>query len=287
MRLASFLIDDRVSFGVVHDHGIVDIGRAVGSGMLADHLVDLVALNRFIDRRPDYQIEEVTLLPPVPDSRRIICIGLNYRAHIEETGSISPAHPILFSRHPGSLVGCGTPLVRPKMSEQFDFEGELALVIGRPGRHIPPETALEHVAGYACFNDGSIRDYQRHTSQFLPGKNFEHSGSFGPWLVTRDEAGDVNELTLTTRLNGKVVQHTSVDDLLFGVEALIAYVSQIWTVLPGDIIATGTPSGVGAARKPPLWMKPGDLIEVEIDRLGTLSNTVMTEDDMLPSGALT
>ncbi|WP_339348273.1 fumarylacetoacetate hydrolase family protein [uncultured Sphingomonas sp.] len=279
MKLASYRIGDRQTYGIVTEAGLIDAGaRLTGNADLASLLADPAPLAALADTTPDHALPDVTLLPPIPESRRIICVGLNYKTHIAETGHEPPAYPILFPRYPDSLVGAGTPLVRPRMSERFDFEGELAVVIGKPGRHIPAADALAHVAGYACFNDGSIRDFQRHTSQFLPGKNFARSGSFGPWLVTADEVGDVGALSLTTRLNGEVVQQTGLDDLLFDVPALIAYVSQIWEVRPGDVIATGTTGGVGAVRQPPLWMKPGDHIEVAIDRLGTLSNTIIEED---------
>lgn len=278
MKLVSFLVGDRASFGIVVAGGIVDAGRRLPDHPdLASVLADPAPLRALADHAADCAIADVTLLPPIPDSRRIICIGLNYKTHIAETGHEPPAYPILFPRYPDSLVGAGSALVRPTLSERFDFEGELAVVIGRPGRHIAAADALGHVAGYACFNDGSVRDFQRHTSQFLPGKNFDRSGSFGPWLVTPDEVGDVGALHLTTRLNGTVVQHTGLDDLLFDVPALIAYVSQIWSIRPGDVIATGTTGGVGAVRKPPLWMKPGDTVEVEIDRLGTLTNPIVAE----------
>lgn len=279
MKLASFLADGRPSYGIVTDGGIIDAGaKLTGHPDLASLLADPSPLFALADAAADHAAADVTLLPPIPESGRIICIGLNYRTHIAETGHEPPAHPILFPRYPDSLVGADASLVRPRVSEHFDFEGELAVVIGRPGRHIAAADALDHVAGYACFNDGSIRDFQRHTSQFLPGKNFARSGSFGPCLVTPDEVGDIRALQLTTRLNGEIVQQTGIDDLLFDVPALIAYVSQIWEVQPGDVIATGTTGGVGAARKPPLWMKPGDRVEVEIDRLGTLANTIVQED---------
>jgi 2-keto-4-pentenoate hydratase/2-oxohepta-3-ene-1,7-dioic acid hydratase in catechol pathway len=278
MKLVSFLVGDRASFGIVVDGGIVDAGsRLPDHPNLVSLLTDPSPLSALADLPADHALDDVTLLPPVPDSRRIICVGLNYKTHIAETGHEPPAYPILFPRYPDSLVADGAPLVRPRVSERFDFEGELAVVIGRPGRHIAAADAHDHIAGYACFNDGSVRDFQRHTSQFLPGKNFDRSGSFGPWLVTPDEVGDVRALRLTTRLNGEIVQQTGVDDLLFDAPALIAYVSQIWEVRPGDVIATGTTGGVGAVRKPPLWMKPGDTVEVEIDRLGTLTNIVIEE----------
>lgn len=277
MKIVSFTVGSQQSYGLMRDNGIVDVGRRCG-GTVLDHLADMAVLADHESAQPDFQVDEVHLLPPVANSSRIICIGLNYKTHIAETGHEPPAYPILFPRYPGSLVGSGAPLVRPRVSDRFDFEGELAFVIGRPGRHIPAERALDHVAGYACLNDGSIRDFQRHTSQFLPGKNFDRSGSFGPWLVTPDEVGDIGSLQLTTRLNGEIVQQACIDDLLFGVEALIAYISQIWEVRPGDVIATGTTGGVGAARNPQLWMKPGDCVEVEIDRLGTLTNSVISEE---------
>lgn len=278
MKLISYLHAGQQSYGILKDEGIVNAGlRLPEHPDLASTLSDITPLRRLADLPADVGLADVTLLPPIPDSRRIICVGLNYKSHILETGNETPQYPILFPRYPSSLVGSGAPLIRPKVSERFDFEGELAVVIGRAGRHIAAERALEHVAGYACFNDGSIRDFQRHTSQFLPGKNFDRSGSFGPWLVTPDETGDLDALQLTTTLNGQIVQQTGLDDLLFGVEALIAYMSQIWELQPGDVIATGTTGGVGAARKPPLWMKAGNRVEVAIDRLGTLSNTIVEE----------
>ncbi|WP_446654575.1 fumarylacetoacetate hydrolase family protein [Blastomonas sp.] len=277
MKIASFRDRIGMSYGIVKDDGIIDVGARLGLPLEAV-LENASLLARYANCAADLMLGDVTLLPPVPNSGRIICVGLNYRTHIEETGNAVPLHPILFPRYPSSLVGQGAAMIRPKVSERFDYEGELAVIIGKPGRHVAAERAMDHVAGYACFNDGSIRDFQRHTSQFLPGKNFDRSGSFGPWLVTPDEVGDVNALNLTTRLNGSVVQQSGIDDLLFGVEALIAYVSQIWEIRPGDVIATGTTGGVGAARNPPLWMKPGDLIEVEIDRLGILSNPIVDEE---------
>lgn len=204
MKIVSFTVGSQQSYGLMRDNGIVDVGRRCG-GTVLDHLADMAVLADHESAQPDFQVDEVHLLPPVANSSRIICIGLNYKTHIAETGHEPPAYPILFPRYPGSLVGSGAPLVRPRVSDRFDFEGELAFVIGRPGRHIPAERALDHVAGYACLNDGSIRDFQRHTSQFLPGKNFDRSGSFGPWLVTPDEVGDIGSLQLTTRLNGEKI----------------------------------------------------------------------------------
>jgi 2-keto-4-pentenoate hydratase/2-oxohepta-3-ene-1,7-dioic acid hydratase in catechol pathway len=196
---------------------------------------------------------------------------------MREMGREEPEHPVLFVRFADSLVGSGCPLVKPKVSEQYDFEGELAFVIGRRARYVTEAAALEHVAGYACFMDGSVRDYQNHTSQFTAGKNFPASGSFGPYLVTADEIPDPAALRLETRLNGKVMQQAPIADMCFGVARLVAYVSTFTVLAPGDVITTGTPSGVGFARRPPVWLQPGDRIEVEIDGVGLLGNPVIAE----------
>jgi 2-keto-4-pentenoate hydratase/2-oxohepta-3-ene-1,7-dioic acid hydratase in catechol pathway len=279
MKLASFTHLGQASYGVAEDSRLIDVGAVLRDQYpdLQSALNDLDAIRSAVAKASAVDEADVSFLPPIPDAGRIICIGLNYKAHIAETGRDAPKFPILFSRYPDSLVGSGEDLVAPKVSETFDFEGELAFVVGKPGRHISAEDALQHIAGYACFNDGSIRAYQRHTSQFLPGKTFWHSGSFGPYLVTRDEVPDVGDLHLQTRLNGTVMQDTKVNDLLFGVEDLIVYLSAILPLQPGDVVATGTTGGVGAFRDPKVWMKAGDVIEVEIAGLGTLKNRVVDE----------
>lgn len=223
-------------------------------------------------------IELASFLPPLTAGGRILCLGVNYRAHGEEAGIAAPPHPTVFVRFPASLVGHGAALVRPKVSDKFDYEGELAVIIGKGGRHIPLERALEHVAGYSIFNDGSIRDYQLETPQWTIGKNFDRSGAMGPFFVTADELPPGGAgLRLETRLNGAVMQSASTMDMVHDVANTIAFLSQAMTLVPGDIIATGTPPGVGMARKPPLYMKPGDVCEVEIERLGVLRNTVTDE----------
>lgn len=279
MKLVSYRTSGADSFGIWRDDGIVDLkGKIAGGGATLRSLLDkLDAVTPFAASAPDLAHDAVDLLPPVIDPPKLLCVGLNYKTHIAETGRDAPAHPILFPRYPSSLVGAGEDLVRPKASHDFDFEGELAFVVGRGGRHISEADALDHVAGYACFNDGSIRDWQRHTTQFMPGKSFWRSGSFGPWLVTPDEVGDLGSLSLTTRLNGEVMQQATLDDLLFGVPALVAYISTILPLEPGDVVATGTTGGVGLFRKPPVWMKPGDRVEVEIEGLGILSNGIVDE----------
>ena len=280
MRAVSFERGDRRGYGVVVGDAIAD-----ASAVLGDRYADLdavvhagifVELHEASATAETFPIEEVRLLPPIVGPR-IFCIGVNYRSHQEEMGRDASDHPTVFVRFPSSLVGHATPLERPLASDRFDYEGELAVVIGRFGRRIPREHALEHVAGYSCFNDGSIRDYQRHTSQFTAGKNFDRSGSFGPWLVTADEVGDPSALTLTTRLNDEVMQHSTTDLLIHDVASLIAYLSEFTELKPGDIIATGTPGGVGAARDPAVFMQPGDVVEVEISGIGVLRNEIKQE----------
>ena len=282
MKLASYQHGKTTSYGIVEGDDIIDLGSRFGpecptlrSALAAKSLSDLK--NAAAGAAADHSLASVQLLPVIPEPGKIICVGLNYKAHIEETGNKPPSHPILFNRFADSLVGQGADMICPKVSTAFDFEGEFAMVIGTGGRHIAESDALSAVAGYTCFNDGSVRDWQFHTSQFLPGKNFFHSGACGPWMVTADEIPDPDALTLKTRLNGEEMQSTLIDDLLFGPKALIAYVSTFTQLDPGDIIATGTPGGVGNAREPKLFMKAGDQIEVEVSSIGTLSNNIVAE----------
>jgi 2-keto-4-pentenoate hydratase/2-oxohepta-3-ene-1,7-dioic acid hydratase in catechol pathway len=282
MKLISFRRKDRDSYGVVTSGGIVDVGRKLGDSyatlgaVLRAGALDTVR-DAAAGASADVALDAIEYLPPITDPAKIVCIGLNYKTHIEETGRPAPEYPILFPRYPDSHVGNGEPMVCPKVSDKYDFEGELAFVIGKEGRHIAAADALDYVAGYSCYNDGSIRDYQRHTSQFMPGKTFWRSGAFGPCLVTTDELPDPGAMTLVTRLNGEEMQRTGTDDLLFGVPELIEYMSAIAPLQPGDVISTGTTGGVGFARKPPVWMKAGDTIEVEISGIGTLTNPIIDE----------
>ena len=281
MRLMSFLVDGRAGFGLAVDGGVIDAGRRLGGttrtlrdALLAD---SLPTLRRLANEKPDFRLDEVEFLPPVADACKFLCIGINYVPHMKEMGRERPEYPVVFVRFADSIVGHGQPMLRPLDSVQFDYEGELAVVIGRRARRVTRAAALDYVAGYACFNDGSVRDYQRHSQQFTPGKNFHASGSFGPWLVTTDEVPDPSKLRLTTRLNGQVVQDESVGELCFDVAQLIEYCSKWAELQPGDVIVTGTPGGVGAGRKPPLWMKAGDTVEVEITSLGVLRNSIADE----------
>ena len=209
---------------------------------------------------------------------KILCVGVNYRPHIEEMGREVPDYPVVFTRFPSSLVGDGETLVRPRVSEQYDFEGELAIVIGKPARHVRREDAFDYVGGYCCFMDGSVRDWQRHTMQFTAGKNFEGSGAIGP-VVPAAEIADPTTLRLTTRVNGDVMQQGRIADLVFDIPYLVEYCSTFTRLGPGDVIATGTPGGVGAARRPPRWLREGDVVEVDIGGIGVLTNTVRDEAD--------
>ncbi|WP_315796112.1 MULTISPECIES: fumarylacetoacetate hydrolase family protein [unclassified Bradyrhizobium] len=280
MKLVSFVIDGRPGYGAVKGDGVVDLGRRLPSKSLRA-LIEADALGHAAEllarEQTDYPLDAITFAPVIPDPGKIICVGLNYRDHVAETGRTVTAKPALFARFPTSQVGHLQPVIRPGVSDHFDYEGELALVIGKAGRHIRRQDALAHIAGYSCYNEGSIRDWQRHTSQFLSGKTFDRSGAFGPWLVTADEIPDPSKLTLQTRLNGETVQRTTTDLLITDVPDLIVYCSTIMTLLPGDVIVTGTPGGVGFKRTPPLFMKPGDTVEVDISGIGVLRNPVAAE----------
>lgn len=280
MRVASFKSARGSSYGIVTDSGVIDAGRRLKDcptlkSLLAGGRLD--ELKKLAGERADCALDAVELLPTIPDPDKIFCIGVNYATHLAESGHPTPAHPMIFTRFANSQVGHGQPMIRPLESERFDFEGEMAVIIGKGGRRIAREAALRHVAGYACYNDGSIRDWQRHTSQFAPGKNFIGTGGFGPWMVTTDELTDISKQTLITRLNGVEVQKAPISDLVFDVAALIAYCSTFTELAPGDVIVTGTTGGVGAYRTPPLWMKGGDVVEVEITGIGTLRNPVRDE----------
>jgi acylpyruvate hydrolase len=222
--------------------------------------------------------QALTVLPPLSASNKIICIGLNYAAHTQEGGFDPQTYPAVFSRFNSSLIGHRAPLLRPRVSDKFDYEGEMVAVIGRGGHYIAKQDALSHVIAYSVFNDGSIRDYQMKTAQWTVGKNFDGTGAFGPYLVTADELpSGATGLRLQTRLNGQILQDASTADLIFDVATLVSTLSEAFTLQRGDIIVTGTPSGVGFARKPPLYMKAGDVCEIEIEGIGTLVNPVVDE----------
>jgi 2-keto-4-pentenoate hydratase/2-oxohepta-3-ene-1,7-dioic acid hydratase in catechol pathway len=280
MRLCSFRHDDALKFGAVVEGGIVDLsarleGRWPGlRAAIADKQLDQLATEAKA-KRADFKFEDVEFAPVIPDPDKILCVGLNYSSHVGEMGRELPKVPSLFARLRDTLIGHGQPMVRPRASADFDFEGELAIVIGENCRHVPRARALSVVAGYSIFIDGSVRDFQKHS--VTAGKNFPNTGPLGPWMVRAAEIGDPQRLTLTTRLNGTQVQHDTTDHMIFDVATIIEYVTTFTSLSPGDIIATGTPDGVGAGRKPPLWMKTGDKLEVEISGIGTLRTHVVDE----------
>jgi 2-keto-4-pentenoate hydratase/2-oxohepta-3-ene-1,7-dioic acid hydratase in catechol pathway len=264
------LVDDQVH--IIGEWSEADMGYA-RFAMPSWHLDELRELAAH--PRETLSLSGVSLLPPYDALSKIICLGLNYRNHVDETHSDLPENPALFTKLPDVLVGHGEALVKPRASDHFDFEGEIVVVIGTAGRHIAKADAMNHVFGYTIMNDGSLRDYQKHSVS--AGKCFAGSGSMGPWIVTADEIPDPAQLSLETRLNGQVMQSTTADLMLYDIPTAIAYISR-WTPLsPGDIIATGTPGGVGARRNPPVWMKPDDMIEVEVSSIGTLSNRIVAE----------
>ena len=280
MKIASFKVDGRTSYGVVDGKMLRQPGDEFRS-RFAD-LRAVIAADSLAELEADVDgeslnISDVQFLPVVPNPDKILCVGVNYRPHIEEMGRKIPDYPVVFVRFPGSQTGHGQAIIRPRVSEQYDYEGELAIVIGKRARHVGRSEALDCIAGYCCFMDGSVRDWQRHTPQFTAGKNFARSGSMGPWLVTLDEVPDPAELRLTTRLNGEVMQEGRLADLLFDIPTLIEYCSTFAELSPGDVIATGTPGGVGAARTPPVWLKHGDTLEVDIPGVGLLVNSVVDE----------
>jgi 2-keto-4-pentenoate hydratase/2-oxohepta-3-ene-1,7-dioic acid hydratase in catechol pathway len=278
MKLASYAVDGRPTWGAVIGDGLVDLGPKHGATLRSAIAAGaLPAIAKEIDgARAARSISSVTFLPTIPDADKIICIGRNYKAHVAESGGKPLEFPSVFIRLASSQVGHGQPIRLSKLSTDYDYEGELALVIGTGGRHIPRERALSHIAGYVCFNEACYRDFQFKHSLTI-GKNFARSGSFGPWMTTADEIPDPSALELTTRLNGVQVQHASVSELIFDVPYLVSYLSGITELVPGDVIVTGTPEGVGFARTPPLWLKAGDDVEVEISRIGVLKNKVEHE----------
>jgi 2-keto-4-pentenoate hydratase/2-oxohepta-3-ene-1,7-dioic acid hydratase in catechol pathway len=281
MKFASFEIDGTASWGLVEDGGIADLGALLRercpdlkSAIAADALADVAASATKAKR---YALSDISWLPVIPNPDKILCIGLNYEMHRKETGRSEVENPTVFGRFANSQTGHLSDIIRPRVSTDLDFEGELAVVIGKAGRYIKRQDAWQHIAGYACYNEGSVRDFQRHTHQFTPGKNFPSTGGFGPWMVTRDEIDDLGPLRLQTRLNGEVVQDTTIDQMIFDIPRQIEYCSTFTRLEPGDVIATGTPGGVGSRRTPPLWMKPGDIVEVEIERIGLLRNGIADE----------
>jgi 2-keto-4-pentenoate hydratase/2-oxohepta-3-ene-1,7-dioic acid hydratase in catechol pathway len=276
VKFVSYEYTNGPSFGAVIGNDIIDLsdaGHSLRAALAKGPLDNLQALAMRL--KPTVTLDRVVFLQVIPDARRVICIGKNYSDHAAEMGGVAPENPNLFMRTPQSLVGHRQSIVCPSASMEYDYEGELAVIIGKGGRHIPLDRALGHVAGYTCFLDGSVRDFQKHS--FTAGKNFDSSGACGPWLIPSKEVPDPQNLMLTTRINGEVVQQANTSLMIHSVAAVISYISIFTHLEPGDVISTGTPAGVGAGRKPPTWLKPGDKVEVEIERIGILANTVISE----------
>ncbi len=278
MKLLSFAAGGRELFGALRGDGVITLNERIGHPSLAAALAagGVEALRQAAQGvAPDRKLAEIAFRPVIPQPNKILCAGVNYRAHAAEVSRELPKQPSMFIRFTDTLVGHDGAMIRPNLSDNFDYEGELALVIGKAGRHIPPERALDHVAGYTIFVDGSVRDYQKFS--VTSGKNWPGTGPLGPWLVTTDEIPDPSKLTLTTRLNGIEVQHSGTDKLIYSIPQIVSFCSDFTALSPGDVIATGTPEGVGHGRKPPLWMKPGDTLEVEITGIGILRARIVDE----------
>jgi 2-keto-4-pentenoate hydratase/2-oxohepta-3-ene-1,7-dioic acid hydratase in catechol pathway len=287
MRIVSYAWRGTLGVGIVDQEDVVPLVAADGDLTLRrvldgvdgpDHHAQLLARCNEAATSRRIPLAEVEFRPVVEDPRAIWCAALAFRSHVTEgPGREPPPYPLFFLRVADSQVGHRQPMVLPAVSDLLDYEGELALVIGRTTRHVPVDEALSYVAGYSCYNDGSVRDWQKHTSEISPGKNFSATGGFGPWLVTPDEVGDPYARTITTRVNGEVRQQESIDALLFRIEYLVHYLSTIHTLRPGDVVVCGTPGGVGMRRNPPVFLAPEDVVTVEIDGIGTLENTVRRE----------
>jgi len=284
MRLASYIAHGRTSFGAVVGDGVVDFRVRFGPRFAT--LVDLVRANVLdevravmVGVRPDFPLSQIELLPPLLTPEKILCIGINYaNRNADFNDPDAPKYPSMFYRHPGSFVGCGQPLVRPKVSEQFDYEGEIAMVIGREGRHVPKERAHEHILGYTLCNEGTVRDWLRHGKfNVTQGKNFDRSGSLGPFIVTADEIDPAKPMRITVKVNGEVTQDDNTASMIFSFADLIAYITTFMTIKPADIIVAGTPVKLGPRTDPPRWLKAGDVLEIFSPELGTLRNPVVDE----------
>ena len=280
MKLLSFTRLGKPCFGAVVKDGVIDLTGKLDPDI--NTLKDLISLNLedqaeeyIAGKTKDLSFSDITFLPVIHKPEKIMCVGLNYLEHKKETGRPDVDNPTIFTRFADSQVAHLQPLIKPDNSDRFDYEAEMAIIIGKGGRFISEEDALNHIAGYSCYNDGSVRNYQRHTSQYTPGKTFPGTGGFGPYMVTPSEVGDYRELPIELRLNGNVMQKAKLSDLIFPIPRLISYISEFTALSAGDVIVTGTPGGVGDKRNPPVYMVPGDVVEVDIGLLGVLKNPVV------------
>ena len=282
MRFSSFFAHGKETWGLMKNEGVVVVDGALASGfpslksaIEAGKLDEIGAA--LMQKKIELPLEQVSYLPVITNPDKILCVGLNYHDHRLEGGHDEVGHPTIFVRFANAQVGHNKAIIAPAESNSLDFEAELAVIIGKVGRRIKEADALEYIAGYSCYNDGSVREYQRHTTQFTAGKNFMDTGGFGPWMVTPDEIEDLDSITVESRLNGEVMQHAKVADMIFPIPQLISYISTFTELVPGDVIATGTPGGVGSRRNPQVWMQPGDICEIEISNIGTLINPISSE----------
>ena len=289
MKYVSFINENKSRFGILKDEKIYDLtthfeNYRQGLEWVPDLKMAITEKkiyefnNLKLSELPTVDYRSVDLAPVIPNPGKILCVGLNYENHRAETKRPESKYPTIFTRFSESQVGHGQAMICPKSSERFDYEGEMAIIIGEPGRYIKSSDAMNHVIGYACYNDGSVRDWQKHTSQFTPGKNFEKTGGFGPFMLSADEVNNYEEFKIQTRLNGEIMQDASLSDLIFPIPQIIEYCSGFTELKPGDVIVTGTPGGVGDRREPPVYMKDGDTVEVKITKLGILKNTIVKEN---------
>lgn len=277
MRFVSYVQGNgSPSYGRIEGTLVIDLGSVPGAPADLKAAIAGGDLAGLLDGQ-SLSLDAVTLLPVIPNPGKIFCVGLNYATHVKETGREQKAHPAIFTRWADTLVADGAPILRPAESERLDYEGELAIVIGKGGRRIPKSEALAHVAGYSIFNDASVRDWQRHNIQFIPGKNWPGTGAFGPALVTPDEIADIAGERVQTRLNGQLVQDQPISDLIWDIATVIEYCSTFTPLAPGDVIATGTPGGVGDKRQPALYMKSGDTVTVSVGSVGVLTNQIIDD----------
>ena len=280
MKFLSFRAGNVARYGMVDGKNVIDLtARLKYSDLKALVAADASAeaARQAKGAAADFTLDQIMFDPVIPNPDKIVCIGLNYHEHLSETGMAKHDYPTIFIRWADTQVGHLQPLIRPRQSETFDYEAELAVVIGKGGRHIAQSNAMKHVAGYSCYNEVSVRDHQRHASQWTPGKNFPGTGAFGPFMVTPEEVGQLAGKKIQTRVNGKTMQSSTLDMMIFGVPKLIEYISSFTPLSAGDVIVSGTPGGVAWVRTPPPWMKPGDIAEVEIDGVGLLKNPIVDE----------
>jgi len=281
MKFLSFLLNGEAKFGIYNDKYITDLtGKIRGATTLKELISNksILEAKKYVSKNPgNISLNQIEYLPVIPDPGKIVCVGLNYREHVKETGRVAKQNPVIFFRIPESQTAHNQPIQRPKVSTHLDYECEMAVIMGDADKHIKPENALKHIVGYSCYNESTIRDWQEHTTQFGMGKNFEKTGSFGPYMVLAENISDYRKLSIQTRLNNKIMQNAKLSQLIFDIPTLISYISKAVPWCAGDVLVTGTPGGVGFKRKPPIFMKDGDKVEVEISEIGVLSNIIKDE----------